>query len=209
MSMGNTYMSGEYQFPLETKEWTQVWLDEAMDTKTPRVLLVGDSIFNGITRNIINMVDGTVLFDGFCSSKAVDNPYLIEELELFMKQQGHRKVIIFNNGLHGWHLEDETTYAKGYDAILSCLKEKFPNTPIIVSLTTAIKDEHLPRVLVRNKVARQLAEKHQCPVMDLFTESQKHEQLMIDDGIHFQEIGYQKMCEYIMGYVKEFEKSSR
>ena len=204
MSMGNTYISGEYHFPLEEKEWTQVWLDEAMDTQTPRILLVGDSIFNGVIRNIIHMVDGTLLFDSFCSSKAVDNPYLLEELEVFMKQQRHREVIIFNNGLHGWHLKDETEYAKGYEGILSHLKEKFPDTPIVVSLTTAIKDEHLPRVLVRNEIARQVAKKCQCPIMDLFAESQKHEQLMIDDGIHFQEIGYQKLCKYIMDYVASY-----
>lgn len=204
MSMGNTYISGEYHFPLEEKEWTQVWLDEAMDTQTPRVLLVGDSIFNGVIRNIIHMVDGTLLFDSFCSSKAVDNPYLLEELEVFMKQQRHREVIVFNNGLHGWHLKDETAYAKGYEVILSRLKEKFPDTPIVVSLTTAIKDEHLPRVLVRNEIAKQVAKKYQCPIMDLFAESQKHEQFMIDDGIHFQEIGYQKLCEYIMDYVASY-----
>lgn len=201
MSMGNTYISGEYHFPLEQKEWTQVWLDEAMDTQTPRVLLVGDSIFNGVIRNIINMVDGSVLFDSFCSSKAVDNPYFLEELEVFMKQQKHRRVIIFNNGLHGWHLKDETEYAKAYEEMLSCLKSKFPDTPIVVSLTTAIRDEHLPRVLVRNEMAKQVAEKYQCPILDLFTESQKYEQLMLDDGIHFQEIGYQEMCKYIIDYI--------
>ena len=204
MSMGNTYMSGEYNYPLEEKEWTQVWLDEAMDTTTPRVLLVGDSIFNGIISNIITMVDGTVLFDSFCSSKAVDNPYLIEELELFMRQEGHRKVIVFNNGLHGWHLDDEIRYEEGYEKIISSLKEKYPDTQIVVSLTTAIKDEHLPRVLVRNEVAKKIASKYQCPVMDMYAESKKQEQWMAEDGIHFLYEGYRALSRFIIDYVVEY-----
>lgn len=204
MSMGNTYMSGDYNYPLEEKEWTQVWLDEAMDKTTPRVLLVGDSIFNGIISNIINMVDGTVLFDSFCSSKAVDNPYLIEELELFMRQEGHRKLIVFNNGLHGWHLDDEAQYAEGYEKIVSYLREKYPDTPVVISLTTAIKDEHLPRVLVRNEVAKKVAAKYQCPIMDMFAESKRHEHMMTEDGIHFLYQGYQGLSKFIMDYVAEY-----
>lgn len=204
MSMGDTYMSGEYDFPLEKKEWTQVWLDEAMDAYTPRILLIGDSIFNGIIHNIIHMLDGTLLFDSFCSSKAVDNQFLMEELDIFMKQQKHRKLIIFNNGLHGWHLDDETDYAKGYENIVARLKQKFPDVPIVISLTTFIKDDHFSRVVVRNKVAKEVAAKYKCPILDLFTESKKYENLMIDDGIHFQDVGYQKLCNYIMEYTTRY-----
>lgn len=204
MSMGNTYMSGEYRYPLEAKEWTQVWHDEAMDKTTPRVLLVGDSIFNGIISNMIHMVNGTVLFDSFCSSKAVDNPFLLKELDVFMEQQGQRKVILFNNGLHGWHLDDETQYAEGYENIIQYLQKKYPKSQLVVSLTTVVKDEHLSRVLVRNQVAERISKKYQCPIMDMFTESQKQEHRMTGDGVHFEAEGYQELCKSILDFVKAY-----
>lgn len=204
MSMVNTYMYGDYSYPLEQKEWTRMWLDEATDMETPRVLLVGDSIFNGVSSRIIDMTDGTVLFDCFVSSKAVDNPYFMEELGVFMKQEGKRKIIVFNNGLHGWHLDDETQYAEGYENIILHLKETYPDAIVVVSLTTFIKDERHDRVLVRNEVAKRIAEKHQCPIMDMYSESKKHEEQLIVDGIHFTEQGYIELCKFIMNYVKEF-----
>ena len=202
MSMVNTYMYGEYSHPLEQKEWTRMWLDEATDTTTPRVLLVGDSIFNGVSSRIIDMGD-SILFDCYCTSKAVDNPYYMQELDLFMRQEGRRKIIIFNNGLHGWHLDDEVQYAEGYENMIKHLKETYPEALVVVSLTTFIKDKRHDRVLQRNKVAKKIAEKYQCPVMDMYAESRKHEDKLIADGIHYIEEGYMELCKFIINSVKE------
>ena len=52
-------------------------------------------------------------------------------VKLFAQQESRRDAVVFNNGLHGWHLDDSTEYAehyeiKGYelfaDTIISAVK---------------------------------------------------------------------------------------
>ena len=48
------------------------------------------------------------------------NPYFKPTLELFMKQQNKCDAILFNNGLHGWHLSPEA-YEAYYEQMLRFL----------------------------------------------------------------------------------------
>ena len=52
--------------------------------------------------------DGEILFDGFGTSKVLDNPYYFPSLSLFARQESSRNAVIFNNGLHGWHLDEQS-----------------------------------------------------------------------------------------------------
>ena len=105
-----TYAFKDRKERLETYEWDNVWWECADDCETPRVLYIGDSISCGTRRFATEATENTILFDGVGTSKAVDNPFFPELIRSFANQQGHRKVILFNNGLHGWHLDDETEF---------------------------------------------------------------------------------------------------
>ena len=126
-----TYETSDTSRNLETFEWDNVWWEQTANETSKRILYIGDSISCGTRRLITSLSKSEILCDGFGTSKALDNPYFKSSLELFMKQQNKCDAILFNNGLHGWHLSDEE-YEKCYDDML-------------LFLLKAEKDERNPR----------------------------------------------------------------
>ena len=66
----------------ETYEWDNVWLEHADTPERKRVLYIGDSISCGTRHIATNMTDGQILFDGFGTSKSLDNPWFMDNLRL-------------------------------------------------------------------------------------------------------------------------------
>lgn len=170
----------------ETYEWDNTWIDHANDTKSKRVFWIGDSISCG-TRNVAtSKSDEKIFFDGFGSSKSIDNPYLIPAVDLFYQQlPSTPAAILLNNGLHGWHLKDETEYKTAYGNMIAHLQKTYPDSRIFLILTTALKKEdENERVISRNKVALELAETYGVPVIDFYSIVDAHRELLSPDGIH-------------------------
>ena len=198
-----TYQSAPTKGKYETYEWDNVWLEHANDTETPRVLYVGDSISCGIRRIATAQTEKKIYFDGFGTSKSLDNPWLKKSVTTFAEQQPGRKIVLFNNGLHGWHLSHDGEYEKYLEDMIGYLKAHFSGTPVAVVLTTWIADEkNLPAVHARNAAALRVAEKLNVPVIDLYSVSEENKAL-ISDGVHFQEPGYQKLAAAVIKRVKE------
>lgn len=164
-----TYERTTQPHALETYEWDNVWWEQTGKSDAARVLYIGDSISCGLRRRATEASGNTLLFDGFGTSKSLDNPYLEESVRIFAAQQGTRRAVLFNNGLHGWHMDDEHEYSARYEKMLRFLIELFPNTPIIPVLTTHVSDtERDGRVKVRNAVVERLAGQYGLPVLDLY-----------------------------------------
>lgn len=201
--MPYTYEYQPINCPLETYEWDNVWWEHTDDVKKPRVLYIGDSVSCG-TRHIANaMAEGNIYIDGFGTSKALDNPYFQDALHLFAVQQGYRQVVLFNNGLHGWHLDDQTQYKDAYEEMIAFLLEEFPNTPLVLLLTTHVADEMRDsRVQVRNDAVLALAQNYRLPVIDLYTLTKNHAHLLSPDGVHFSDEGYQVIAREILEKLK-------
>ena len=200
-----TYEAVDKKTPLETYEWDNTWIDQTARTDAKRVFYIGDSISVGTRRIATERASGSVLFDGFGTSKAVDNPYFAESVRLFAHQQGERAVILFNNGLHGWHLEDETAYKQYYEQFLQFLMAEFECTPIVLLLTTAVADEKRnARVVTRNRMVTELAEAYQLPVVDLYAITHQHRDLLSHDGVHLTAEGYKLLAGELVAKVKEF-----
>ena len=136
-----TYEKGNICTPLETYEWDNTWIDQANNKDTPRVLYIGDSISCGIGRIATERSGGKLLFDGFGSSKALDNPYLYDAISLLAAQEGCRRVVLFNNGLHGWHLEDTCEYLSVYEIAVEFMTKRFSDSAIVLVLTTSVQND--------------------------------------------------------------------
>ena len=189
---------------LETYEWDNVWWEHPGETDVPRVLYIGDSISMGTRRLATVAAENKIYFDGFASSKAVDNPYFAESVRLFAKQQGERAAIFFNNGLHGWHLEDEGTYKQAYESILNFLQAEFKGTPIVLLLSTHVADEARDaRVQARNRAVEDLAKKYGLRVLDLYMLTQSHADLLSTDGVHFTQDGYHLIADALVKCARE------
>ena len=188
----------------ETYEWDNTWIEKSNETSAKRVLYIGDSISCG-TRTALNAIsDGEILFDGFGTSKALDNPYYFPSLSLFARQESSRNAVIFNNGLHGWHL-DEQEYSKLYSEFLDKLINEFPGTLIIPVLTTFVtnKDYHNDRVINRNIIVKELAASKNLPIIDLYTVSEQNDNLKINDGVHYTEAGYKVLANAVLCELKK------
>ncbi|MBR6766236.1 MAG: hypothetical protein IKM06_07110 [Clostridia bacterium] len=198
-----TYEYEKRNHSLETYEWDNVWLEHADTNGVPRVLYIGDSISCATRIASTKAANNEIFFDGFGTSKAVDNPYFTDSVRLFAAQQGERRVILFNNGLHGWHLEDTTEYKEGYERILQFLIKEFEGTPLVILLTTHVSDdERDKRVVKRNQAALELAKKYDLPVVDLYSITKEHADT-ITDGVHLNGEGYGYLAEAIVKKVRE------
>lgn len=194
---GFTYENNEPRSPLETYEWDNPWWEHTENKTAPRVLYIGDSISAG-TRPVLNsLADGKILFDGFATSKAADNPYFAESLKIYIKQCARIDAIVFNNGLHGWHLSDEE-YKKGYEALLEYLLTL--GVPVYVALSTNLPaDENRDaRVRARNEIAVSLAKKHKADIIDLYAASLRCLGLYAPDNVHFSSEGWAVLAKEIL-----------
>ena len=192
---------------LETYEWDNVWWEQTSKNDVPRVLYIGDSISCNTRRIATATSGGEMLFDGFGTSKALDNPYFFDSVRMFARQEKHRDAIIFNNGLHGWHLDDDTQYPHCYEEAVRLLLDEFKDTPIIILLTTSVADgEREERVKRRNKAAAEIAAKYGLAVIDLYTASVEAVEFRTADGVHFNADGYKKLAEKIVGDLKKIFK---
>lgn len=199
-----TYEYADRSEKLETYEWDNVWWEHARTTGVPRVLYIGDSISCGTRPQANRLAEGKLFFDGFGTSKAVDNPFFGESLKLFAAQEGERSVILFNNGLHGFHLSDEGEYAACYEEMVAFLRKEFPETPIFLLLSTHVKDPiRDQRVIARNKAVTAIGEKYALPVVDLYSLTKENAHLLAPDGVHWVEEGYVKIARELLDRVKE------
>jgi hypothetical protein len=201
--------SATYEFEttrntLETYEWDRMWIDHPYDTDSKRILYIGDSISEGIRKIMPKMEENRFLWDAFATSKGADNPCFSEMLRLFRQQTPNCDVLLFNNGLHGWHLDDETEYPDAYEKILNVLRAEWSESVIVPVLTTCLADsERNTRVKRRNEAARSIAAKYQLPVLDLYSVAESHATLMIDDGVHFSPEGYEALAQEILAFLRD------
>ena len=194
-----TYEAAEQLQKYETYEWDSTWIDHAKTASDNRVLYIGDSISCGIRRPATAQTGNSCYFDGLGTSKAVDNPYFYDTIKLFARQQGTRKAILFNNGLHGWHLGDETEYKYYYEEMVKFLLQEFEGTPLFLVLTTHITDsDREDRVLRRNHAAQEIAEKYDLKVIDLYSVSLEAAALLDSGGVHWLPEGYETLAAEIV-----------
>ena len=201
-------MSFTYEFEnknerLETYEWDNVWWEHADKDDINRILYIGDSISCGTRRIATESANGEMYFDGLGTSKAIDNPFFFDTISMFAKQQGYRSAVLFNNGLHGWHLDDANEYKCYYDLMIQYLLTEFDKTPVYLLLTTHVADaERDARVKARNTAVCELANQYGLPVIDLYTLTLENEHLLSADGVHLAKEGYQIIADYIIKEIK-------
>lgn len=184
--------------PLETFEWDSFWLEHTENTTAPRVLYIGDSISKGTYPLANKLAGGRLLFDNFATSKGLDNPYYRSSILAAAEQQGHRELVFFNNGLHGWHLDDETEFLPLLRDTMLFLQQSFAGTPVVMLPTTYIEREGIAaRAKRRTDLARALAKEMSFPLLDLYEVTYQNRHLL-RDGVHFHTEGYQNIASFLV-----------
>lgn len=195
---------------LETYEWDNIWWNNAPDKEKRRVLIIGDSITCGYRDDVNELLGGEIYIDGYASSKAVDNPFLIPAIDL-MIAQSNCFMILFNSGLHGFHL-DEETYRINYIKIVNHLMEKYPEKKLTLMTSTPVRDEENRKLLserterevvVRNKVVKEIAADKGLDIIDLFGVLINEDYRLWRDIVHLYPEGNDKLAAVVTEYIKK------
>ena len=196
-----TYETKKNLTALETFEWDNVWWEQTEKKDAKRILYIGDSISCGTRRYVTILSGDKIMCDGFGTSKGLDNPYFKPTLELCINQQYKCDAILFNNGLHGWHLNIEE-YGEYLDEMIKFLL-KF-NKPLYILTSTDIVDapEKVEVIKKRNEVVSSAAKKYNLPVIDLFEIAVSDPALHNEDKVHFTDEGYKVLAERILEKVE-------
>lgn len=208
----DTYETEARDKKLETYEWDDVWVDHA-DNDDARVLLIGDSISRGYRHFAVEAFLPEYRADNYASSKGADNPALIKMIDLVLSQSDKYEIVNINNGLHGWHLSAEE-YKKSLDGVVAFIKEKYPTLKVYIALSTPIRvkgdvsklDERNALAIERNNAVREIAEKYDLPINDLYTPLVDHPELFAEDGVHLKDEAYKMLAQVIADAVKSGEK---
>ena len=194
-----TYETENRSYKFETYEWDNIWIEHANEKGRKRVAYIGDSISVGTRRIATARTNGEILFDGFGTSKALDNPYFKDSIRLFLNQVPNIDTVLFNNGLHGWHLDDKTEYRTLYDEMIKFILGEIKDAKLYILLTTAVvRGNDNERVKLRNIAARKIAEKYSIPVIDLYDVVSANINEISHDGIHPTEPLYEKIADEII-----------
>lgn len=207
----------------ERIEWSRVWREEA-NRDVSRVLLIGDSIVDGSKSFIGEELAPDYAISAYITSKGVDNPYFLRELELLCEQEeyGYRAVY-FNNGLHP-HGQSPETYKENYKKIIAGLRKILPNTPILLGLSTPWTqgdakaaegydapvtvdegvrfDERNALVIAYNDKVLEIASEEGLPCFDAYTLMLANTQHKTPDGVHFYAPGYRVLSHEIALAIK-------
>ncbi len=210
MSDRFTYEFGDRDAKLETFEWERIWWEHIDDPEKPRALIIGDSVSCGY-RDILNkLLQGEVYLDGLGTSKAVDNPLFPKLIDYMHSQYQEYDAILFNNGLHGWHLSDDD-FEKYYRELLCYVKNCFPDKRLVVMLSTPVRkgkdiavfDARNDRVIERNRRAILVAKELDAEVLDLYSVLVEHPKLYREDGVHLLEDGYEVLAKHCLEIFKK------
>lgn len=188
----------------EDIEWANLWWAHAPDTKLPRVLLIGDSVTNGYHNDVDKLLKGKVNVDMVATSANICDPALLAQVRLAVGGYKHA-VIHFNNGLHGWQLDD-AAYEAGLSRLIALLRELSPqaklvwghSTPIVLTTDPATLDPKNAAVIRRNEIAARVMQELGIPVDDTYSVSVGHpEYRNVGDGYHYNQQGKTAQAEAV------------
>ena len=189
---------------LKDYEWAQMGWEKA-ENPVRRVLLIGDSITGGYWDTVRGMAEDGMCVDKYITSKAINDPTYLRELEYFLSYGFKYDVVHFNNGLHGGGTSTE--YAAHYEGILKYILNA-TNAKVVLALSTPTREissaeytESNNAVIEYNEAVCRIAEKYGSAVNDLYTTADGLSEFCTD-GIHYTQEGYQILGEQVFGFIK-------
>ena len=192
----------------ESNEWiTMRWIDEqeSVAANLPRLLHIGDSIANGASALLSKKLKGKYGVDLFATSKIVCDKDFMADMR-FMLSKHTYDIMIFNNGLHGYPVDDKL-YSEGLFDVMTELKTYTENliwrnsTPCYPK-QTGEANPWTEKIQIRNKLAAIEAEKLGISTINCY-DALKDRPELVSDGVHFHTEGYEIMVDVICKYLEE------
>jgi len=198
--------SDQTEVKLETNDWSNIYIENANQSKKPRILFVGDSIANGYFPYLTDDLSAEYYLGYYVTSKFLGNPDFQTELTTVLDRYDF-KIIHINNGLHGWDYSIEE-YQKGLEDLKRILDDHAPNALIIWCMTTPIREEgdltSLDKlnqdVILRNQAAVEILGGNGFLINDLYQEMVKYPEYH-RDGYHYNNTGKAVQAELVVEFI--------
>jgi len=163
-----SYMPKSTSRVRENVEWSIRYAYNATDKKSPRALIIGDSICYAYQRYVRKLLEDTCNVSFWASSACVTDPSYLRMLD-FETDDGPFDVVCFNNGLHSL-TTDRGEWEASYRSAVRYLRDKMPETTLLLTLCTPLKDPALTAISRElDDFAEALAEEQGLGTIDLFS----------------------------------------
>jgi len=153
--------------PREATEWIVSYAYQANDARLPRVLLIGDSICNGYSKEVCQELAGKAYVTFFATSKCVCDASYLRALACFLDEADYA-VIHFNNGLHSLS-SNRRDWEACLRAAIRLIKEKRRGAKLFWASSTPLKNPQLTeKAKELNAIAARVMTEEGVPTNDLF-----------------------------------------
>jgi hypothetical protein len=196
---------------LEQYEWCDFWWQEAPQQDKKRVLLVGDSISRAYRPYVNEHFQGGIYADQLSSSRALDNPAFLFELDYMLKHNNVKyDAVHFNNGLHGFHLTTEQ-YELHLEKAIQHILLYLDASKVVLALSTPVTKPNIPteleaemnnKVLNRNEVMERLALKYNLKLNDLYGQMLGKSEYRVNDGYHYNVTGEKAQAAIVVKIIQ-------
>ena len=122
----------------ENTEWSVTYTYNALDSRHPRLLLIGDSICNAYQDTVRRKLGKVMNITFWATSKCVTDPDYFRELDLILSSY-HYDVISFNNGLHSL-TTDRGEWRNAYRGAVDFIRRKCPDARLFLTSNTPLRD---------------------------------------------------------------------
>lgn len=163
----------------------------AADWRTPRVLLIGDSILYGYLSEVQRELRDLAVVDSWTTPLHQGSPGMEKMLEGLVASEPY-SVIHINLGLHGWQpgvIRDDD-YRPIMKSLIRTIRRAAPQASLIWATTTPTTNPDIePTTIRRNRIAQEVAREDNGSVDDLYAAMAGHLDLLLKDGVHWTQEG--------------------
>ena len=179
---------------------------QIINSKMPRILLIGDSILNGYARQVIKKLNGKAYVDMWV------NPYhQSENLNKVLDRvlsQGPYDLIHFNVGLHGWQdgrIKKGTFIPLTRDYV-KVIKSRYPKAKLIWANSTpvteknnvaALDSEINPKIIEHNRMAKLVMDEMNVPINNFYELLDRNRKLAKGDRFHWTRPAYDLLADMV------------
>ena len=184
--------------PVESILWQTYYSYNARDTKSPRALLVGDSVCRGYHGDVRTILGSKVNITYWATSNCITDPFYLQMLELILAREKF-DVIVFNNGLHSLST-DRAAWKKAYSLAMDYLAKRVPDTKVIILNSTPKKDDD-KRVNEINELTASVAKEKNLVVEDIYSLCAKWNKKEWRDNYHFNKRARKQQAEFVSNVI--------
>ncbi len=192
-----------YQLPKSTRqseniEWTTSYIYNRNDLKSPRVLLIGDSICNGYHAVLRQKLADKASITFWASSYCVTDPAYLHLLDNVLDGPA-ADLVVFNNGLHSL-TSDPDEWQEAAILAVKFILAKLPGTPVVILNSTPLKNSD-PRVEQINAMTAVTAKECGLDLWDIFSLCDKFDRSLWTDNYHFHREAIDMQADFLAGKI--------